>query len=201
MNTRELLPVMEHFYTLQGEGKHTGSAAYFVRLGGCDIGCPWCDVKESWSDRQPLMHIKEITKFICDSGTEIAVITGGEPLMWQLDALTKILQNKGIKTHIETSGAYGLSGKWDWFCLSPKKRKLPTKEAYLMADELKVIVRSLADFGFAERQAQKVTQKCTLYLQPEWEKRTKITPHIIRYIKQNPKWHVSLQTHKYMDIP
>lgn len=195
------LPVMEHFYTLQGEGAYTGVAAYFLRIGGCDIGCHWCDVKESWHSDYPILKPAEITKYICDSGSKIAVITGGEPLIYELDKLTENLKNKGIKTHIETSGAYKISGKWDWFCLSPKKRKMPTKESYLAADELKVVIRTLADFDFAEKEAKKVTPKCELYLQPEWKKKEKITPPIIQYIKENPKWKMSLQTHKYLEIP
>ena len=196
------LPVMEHFYTIQGEGAHTGIAAYFVRIGGCDIGCHWCDVKESWNaSLYPFISISEIVKYVCNAETKVVVITGGEPLMWSLDHLTEKLQAKDINTHIETSGAYAVSGKWDWFCLSPKKRKLPTSESYKIANELKIIVRSLADFNFAEKQARKVSKNCLLYLQPEWNKRKKITPHIVQYVKQNPKWKISLQTHKYLQIP
>lgn len=197
----EMLPLMEEFYTIQGEGSHTGKAAYFIRIGGCDVGCHWCDVKESWNaDLHPPTKTESIIANAV-SYAETAVITGGEPLMWNLDFLTESLQSKGVKTHIETSGAYNLSGKWDWICLSPKKTKLPLPEVYEAANELKVIVYNKNDFKFAEEQASKVGSDCKLYLQPEWSNREKMTPLIVDYVMKNPKWNISLQTHKYLNIP
>jgi len=196
-----MLPLMEEFYTIQGEGSHTGTAAYFIRIGGCDVGCHWCDVKESWDAN---LHPPTNTDVIITNAKKWAktvVITGGEPLMWSLDYITNQLQDKGMKTHIETSGAYPFSGKWDWFCLSPKKTKLPTKECYKEADELKMIIHNKSDFEFAEEQAEKVGKKCQLFLQPEWSKKEKMTPLIVDYVMKNPKWRVSLQTHKYLNIP
>ena len=201
VNKGEMLPLMEEFYTIQGEGSHTGKAAYFIRIGGCDVGCHWCDVKESWNaNLHPPTHadiIVENAKKYADT----VVITGGEPLMWKLDYITNHLQQNNIKTHIETSGAYSFSGKWDWFCLSPKKTKLPLEEVYKEADELKMIIHNLNDFKFAEEQALKVDEKCELFLQPEWSKRDKMIPEIVDYVMKNPKWKISLQTHKYLDIP
>ncbi|KAB1153598.1 7-carboxy-7-deazaguanine synthase QueE [Tenacibaculum aiptasiae] len=197
----EMLPLMEEFYTIQGEGSHTGTAAYFIRIGGCDVGCHWCDVKESWNAK---LHPPTKTDIIVENAKKYAktvVITGGEPLMWNLDYITKELQDKGMKTHIETSGAYDFSGQWDWFCLSPKKTKLPTKRCYKEADELKMIIHNKSDFKFAEEQAEKVGKKCQLFLQPEWSKKEKMTPLIVDYVMNNPKWRVSLQTHKYLNIP
>ncbi|MBE7630304.1 4Fe-4S cluster-binding domain-containing protein [Tenacibaculum piscium] len=197
----EMLPLMEEFYTIQGEGSHTGTAAYFIRIGGCDVGCHWCDVKESWNAS---LHPPTKTDIIVSNAKEQAktvVITGGEPLMWSLDYITKELQDNGMKTHIETSGAYAFSGVWDWFCLSPKKTKLPTKECYKEADELKMIVHNKHDFQFAEEQAEKVGKKCQLFLQPEWSKKEEMTPLIIDYVMKNPKWRISLQTHKFLNIP
>ena len=192
---------MEEFYTIQGEGFHTGTAAYFIRVGGCDVGCHWCDVKESWNaDLHPPTSadlIIENTRKYADT----VVITGGEPLMWNMDYLTKNIRNKNIKTHIETSGAYKLSGIWDWICLSPKKTKLPLQEIYSEADELKMIIYNKNDFKFAEDQAAKVKGTCTLFLQPEWSHREKMTPLIVDYVMKNPKWKISLQTHKYLNIP
>ncbi len=192
---------MEEFYTIQGEGFHTGKAAYFIRVGGCDVGCHWCDVKESWNAD---LHPPTKADFIVENAkkySDTVVITGGEPLMWSMDYLTQELQSKGIKTHIETSGAYDFSGKWDWFCLSPKKTKLPLQEAYDNADELKVIIYNKNDFQFAEEQAEKVGSECKLFLQPEWSKKEKMTEQIVDYVMQNPKWSISLQTHKYLNIP
>ncbi|WP_420553680.1 7-carboxy-7-deazaguanine synthase QueE [Tenacibaculum aiptasiae] len=197
----EMLPLMEEFYTIQGEGSHTGTAAYFIRIGGCDVGCHWCDVKESWNAK---LHPPTKTDIIVENAKKYAktvVITGGEPLMWSLDYITKELQDRGMKTHIETSGAYEFSGQWDWFCLSPKKTKLPTKRCYKEADELKMIIHNKSDFKFAEEQAEKVGKKCQLFLQPEWSKKEKMTPLIVDYVMNNPKWRVSLQTHKYLNIP
>lgn len=196
-----MLPLMEEFYTIQGEGFHKGAAAYFIRVGGCDVGCHWCDVKESWD---ALLHPPTKIEALVSNASkhpDIIVITGGEPLMYNMDPLTQQLQDAGLKTHIETSGAHELTGSWDWICLSPKKRKLPTTPIYDVANELKVIVFNNDDFRFAEEQAAKVNQNCILYLQPEWGKREKMMPLIVEYVKQNPRWKVSLQTHKYMDIP
>lgn len=201
INKGEMLPLMEAFYTIQGEGAHTGTAAYFIRIGGCDVGCHWCDVKESWDAN---LHPPTHTDVIVNNAKQHAdtvVITGGEPLMWSLDYITSQLQKNNMKTHIETSGAYAFSGIWDWFCLSPKKTKLPLAEVYDKADELKMIIYNSNDFKFAEEEAKKVGPNCKLYLQPEWSKREKMIPIIVDYVMKNPKWKVSLQTHKYLDIP
>jgi organic radical activating enzyme len=196
-----MLPLMEEFYTIQGEGFHKGTAAYFIRIGGCDVGCHWCDVKESWdAGLHPPTHIGKIIENAISSSKTI-VITGGEPLTWNMYPLTTNLRERGCKVHIETSGAYELSGEWDWICLSPKKIKLPTEEIYPLANELKVIVFNKHDLEFAEEQAAKVGKDCILYLQPEWSKREKIIPLIVDYVMKNPKWKVSLQTHKYLNIP
>ncbi|MGB1449597.1 MAG: 7-carboxy-7-deazaguanine synthase QueE [Flavobacteriaceae bacterium] len=197
----QVLPLMEAFYTLQGEGFHKGSAAYFIRIGGCDVGCHWCDVKESWdAEKHPptaIEHIVDEAKKYSDT----IVITGGEPLMWDMQPLTSALKNAGMKIHIETSGAYPITGTWDWFCLSPKKNKLPTPAAAARADELKVIVYNKDDFRFAEEQAKNVSDDCVLYLQPEWSKRDAMMPLMVDYVLANPQWKVSLQTHKYLKIP
>lgn len=196
-----MLPLMEEFYTIQGEGYHKGKAAYFVRIGGCDVGCHWCDVKESWNpDIHPPTSIEAIVEGAAKHAKTI-VVTGGEPLTWDMGPLTAALKQAGLQTHIETSGAYPLSGQWDWICLSPKKVKLPVPEIYPKAQELKVIVYNQDDFKFAEEQAAKVGQECILYLQPEWSKRDKMMPKIVDYVMANPKWIVSLQTHKYLNIP
>jgi len=196
-------PVMEHFYTIQGEGFHQGRAAYFVRLGGCDVGCVWCDVKDSWNaDAHPKMSIEEIIKNIkqqTDSG--LVVITGGEPLMHNLTALTKAIQDAGYQTNIETSGAHQLTGTWNWICLSPKKFKIPKEEILPFVNELKVVIFNKTDFEWAENYATKVNTLCKLYLQPEWDKASAITPLIIEYVKRNPKWEISLQIHKYINVP
>jgi len=195
------LPVMEDFYTIQGEGFYQGHAAYFIRLGGCDLGCVWCDVKESWhAEAHPKVEITEIVRKAKSSGTEIAVITGGEPAMYNLDLLTSELQNAGLKTNIETSGAYPLTGSWDWVCLSPKKFKAPHPSVFEKANELKIIVFNKSDFDWAEEHASKVSDTCELFLQPEWSKEKEMLPQIIDYVKKNPKWKVSLQIHKYMNI-
>ena len=197
-----LLPLMEEFYTIQGEGFHTGKAAYFIRLGGCDIGCHWCDVKESWdAELHPLTTADQIIKNANQYPGKAVVITGGEPLIYNLDYLTRGLQKLGIKTFIETSGAYPLSGSWDWICLSPKKFKGPVTEVSQAAGELKVIVFNTSDFAWAEEHAKLVSENCKLYLQPEWSKATVVTPLIIDYVKNNPRWEISLQTHKYLNIP
>lgn len=195
------LPIMEHFYTIQGEGRHTGTSAYFIRIGGCDVGCHWCDVKESWNpDLHPVSSAEEIAKMAVKHSKTI-VLTGGEPLMWNLSPLTSILKELGCTIHIETSGAYPMSGTIDWICLSPKKNSLPLKEIYEKTHELKMIIYNQHDFVFAEEQAEKVNNEALLYLQPEWSNREKMTPKIIDYVMKNPKWKISLQTHKYLNIP
>ncbi|WP_010135804.1 7-carboxy-7-deazaguanine synthase QueE [Ochrovirga pacifica] len=196
-----MLPLMEEFYTIQGEGNHTGTAAYFIRVGGCDVGCHWCDVKESWNAD---LHLPTHADTIVNNAKKYAktiVITGGEPLMWDMQYITTALQAQGLKTHIETSGAYPLSGQWNWICLSPKKTKMPLDEIYPEADELKMIIHNKSDFALAEAEAAKVSDKCTLYLQPEWSKKEKMTPLIVAYVMENPQWKISLQTHKYLNIP
>lgn len=197
----EMLPLMEEFYTIQGEGYHTGTAAYFIRVGGCDVGCHWCDVKESWNAD---LHPPTATDTIVANAKQYAetvVVTGGEPLTWDMRVLTSKLKAQGLRVHIETSGAYPVSGDWDWFCLSPKKTKLPVQDAYDYAHELKVIIHNKHDFQFAEEQAAKVNPKAILFLQPEWSKKEEMTPQIIDYVMKNPKWRISLQTHKYLNIP
>jgi organic radical activating enzyme len=196
------LPVMEHFYTLQGEGYHQGKAAYFIRLAGCDVGCVWCDVKESWdTEKHEKFKVESLKLKVKDTAAEIVVITGGEPLMHNLDELTKELQSAGLKTHIETSGAYLLTGSWDWICLSPKKFKAPLQEILPLAHELKIIVFNRSDFNWAEKYAALVSSSCKLFLQPEWDNAAAMTPLIIDYIKANPKWELSLQLHKYINVP
>jgi len=194
------LPLMEEFYTLQGEGNHQGKAAYFIRLGGCDVGCHWCDVKESWDAvLHPPTSIESISAN-AEKHAKIAVITGGEPTLYNLLPLTSLLKEKGIRTHIETSGAHPLTGVWDWVCLSPKKRKLPTPIAYQKANELKVIVYNYHDLKFAEEQAEMVGENCLLYLQPEWSVKEKMIPVIVDYVLKNPQWRITLQSHKYLNI-
>lgn len=196
-----MLPLMEAFYTIQGEGYHKGTAAYFIRIGGCDVGCHWCDVKESWNAE---IHPPTGIEVIADEASRYSdtiVVTGGEPLMWDMEPLTAELKARNLNTHIETSGAYQLSGQWDWICLSPKKNKEPLPEIYKEANELKVIVYNRHDLIFAEAQAKKVSNDCLLYLQPEWSAREKVTPLIVDYVMANPHWKVSLQTHKYLNIP
>ena len=205
------LPVMESFYTLQGEGFHKGRAAYFIRLGGCDVGCVWCDVKESWdANLHPKFSIKEIVeKFEKEINLEhqtsnikpIVVVTGGEPLMHNLTELTHQLQSKDYETNIETSGSSPFSGSWNWICLSPKKFKAPLPEILTLAHELKIVVFNKSDFDWAEKYAALVNPSCKLYLQPEWDKSSEVTPLIIDYIKANPQWQLSLQIHKYINVP
>ena len=200
--TNIALPVMESFYTLQGEGFHQGRAAYFIRLGGCDVGCVWCDVKESWdASAHPLRTIEEIVAEAAAQPGRLAVITGGEPLLHNLDELTAALKQAGFETNIETSGSSPLSGQWDWICLSPKKFKAPLPEVVPHANELKVVVFNKSDFAWAEQYAAQVSADCKLYLQPEWDKAAIVTPLIIDYIKENPKWELSLQIHKYINVP
>jgi organic radical activating enzyme len=197
----QMLPLMEEFYTIQGEGYHKGTAAYFIRVGGCDVGCHWCDVKESWNpDIHPPTGIEQIIANARKHSKTI-VVTGGEPLMWDMEPLTSGLKSAGLDVHIETSGAYPLTGAWDWICLSPKKNKLPLDPIYRQANELKVIVYNRDDLRFAREQAERVSPECKLYLQPEWSKREKVTPLIVDFVMANPQWKVSLQTHKYLNIP
>ena len=182
-------------------GLPQGSAAYFIRIGGCDVGCHWCDVKESWdAEKHPPTQIDQIVEE-AQKYSDTIVITGGEPLMWNMQPLTTALQAVGMKIHIETSGAYPITGEWDWFCLSPKKNKLPTEDAVARANELKVIVYNKDDLRFAEAQSKKVSKDCILYIQPEWSKRDKVMPLMVDYVLANPKWKISLQTHKYLNIP
>jgi len=196
------LPVMEQFYTLQGEGYHQGKAAYFIRLGGCDVGCVWCDVKDSWeAGRHPQISIAAITQSAKKYPGRLAVVTGGEPLLHNLDELTHALHDAGFQTNIETSGSSALSGQWDWICLSPKKFKAPLPGLVPYANELKVVIFNKSDFNWAEKYAAQVTDNCKLYLQPEWEKASIVTPLIIDYIKENPRWELSLQLHKYINVP
>jgi len=196
------LPVMEDFYTLQGEGFHQGKAAYFIRLGGCDVGCVWCDVKDSWdAEKHPKFKVESLKLKIKETPAEIVVITGGEPLMHDLTELTKELQAAGLRTHIETSGAHPLSGSWDWICLSPKKFKAPLPGIVPLANELKIVVFNKSDFDWAEKYAALVSPSCKLFLQPEWDKAAEITPLIIEYIKAHPQWELSLQIHKYINVP
>lgn len=206
------LPVMESFYTLQGEGAHQGKAAWFIRLGGCDVGCVWCDVKESWdANAHPQKSIDAIVNTALQAipaghqlpgnNTIIAVITGGEPLLYDLTLLTTALQTAGFRTHIETSGSSKMSGVWDWVCLSPKKFKAPLPEVIPLANELKIIIYNKSDFAWGEKFAAQANKNCKLYLQPEWSKAATVTPMIIDYIKANPQWQLSLQVHKYIHIP
>ena len=196
----KMLPVMEHFYTIQGEGFHAGRAAYFIRLGGCDVGCHWCDVKESWdASLHPVLDMEELAQTAAKHCKTI-IITGGEPLMWNLEFLTQKLKELGCTIHIETSGSHPLSGHLDWITLSPKKIKQPLPEVYKKANELKMVIFNNHDFKFAEEQAAKVSENCLLYLQSEWSKREANYPKITNYILENPQWRSSVQTHKYLDI-
>jgi len=196
------LPVMEHFYTLQGEGFHQGRAAYFIRLAGCDVGCVWCDVKDSWdATKHPHMTIEDLLTAVKETPAQLVVITGGEPLMHDLKQLTLTLKNAGLELNIETSGAHPLSGNWDWICVSPKKFKAPLPEIMPKANELKIIIFNKSDFEWAEKYATLTNETCKLYLQPEWDKASEMTPLILDYIKKNPLWELSLQIHKYMNIP
>ncbi len=196
------LPVMESFYTLQGEGFHQGKAAYFIRLGGCDVGCVWCDVKESWeADKHPQQTITDMVREAAAHPGRIAVITGGEPLMHDLTTLTSALHKAGFRNHIETSGSSPLSGNWDWITLSPKKFKAPLPEICAKAHELKIVIYNKSDFAWAEKYAALAGRQCKLYLQPEWSRAAEMTPHIIDYVKEHPQWQISLQIHKYINVP
>ena len=193
---------MEMFYSLQGEGYHQGRAAYFIRLAGCDVGCVWCDVKESWdASKHPVLSIEEIVTSALAHPGRLAIITGGEPLLYNLDALTTALKKAGFEINMETSGSSPMSGNWDWVCLSPKKFKAPLTESIAAASELKVVIFNKHDFEWAETYAKQVPASCKLYLQPEWDKANEITPLIIEYIKANPKWELSAQLHKYIQVP
>jgi organic radical activating enzyme len=193
---------MEMFYSLQGEGYHQGKAAYFIRLAGCDVGCVWCDVKESWdASKHPVLSIEEIVSSALAHPGRLAIITGGEPLLYNLDALTAALKKAGFEINIETSGSSPMSGNWDWVCLSPKKFKAPLAESIAAASELKVVIFNKHDFEWAETYAKQVPASCKLYLQPEWDKASEITPLIIDYVKANPKWELSAQLHKYIQVP
>lgn len=197
-----MLPLMEDFYTIQGEGFNTGKAAYFVRLGGCDVGCHWCDVKESWNALDhPVVSINEIVERAKNHNADTIVITGGEPLMYNLDLLTHAIRAEGMQVLLETSGAYPLSGVWDWICVSPKKFKQPLPEVLQSAHELKVIVFNNHDFRWGEEHSKSVNQNCKLFLQPEWSKFDTVVEDLVAYVKQNPRWMVSLQTHKFLNIP
>lgn len=193
---------MESFYTIQGEGYYSGTPAYFIRLGGCDVGCHWCDVKESWdSEKHPQVSTDDLVSEVKNSGAKICVITGGEPLMYDLSHLTQSLQEIDVKTNIETSGAYPLSGVWDWICLSPKKFKKPVDSILSQVNELKVVVYNKSDLAWAEEYAEKINESAFRFLQPEWSKEKEMIPLIVEYIKKDPRWKISLQTHKYMAIP
>jgi organic radical activating enzyme len=202
IHLKSQLPLMEHFYTIQGEGFYQGHAAYFLRLGGCDVGCVWCDVKDSWdANKHPQVSIEQMVSFVTDAKAPMAVVTGGEPLLHNLNELTQQLQANGIQTNIETSGSSPLSGSWNWICVSPKKFKAPLPEVVKQADELKVVVFNKTDFEWAETYAAQCKPGCKLFLQPEWDQSAKVLPLIIEYVKANPKWEISLQVHKYMQIP
>ncbi len=202
VNTAIELPIMEFFYTVQGEGFYSGRAAFFIRIAGCDVGCVWCDVKDSWdAEKHPLQTIDFLIEQVVTSGTNLVVITGGEPAMYDLTALTNRLKTINVEIAMETSGCYNLIGQIDWYCFSPKKFKAPVDQAYQLASELKVVISHPSDFQWAEKHAEKINTSCKLYLQPEWSKQERFLPEIIEYVKSNPKWRISLQTHKYMDIP
>jgi 7-carboxy-7-deazaguanine synthase len=196
------LPLVEEFFSLQGEGYHSGKAAYFIRLGGCDVGCSWCDSRFSWNpELHPMIDTDTIIENALKSGTDSVVVTGGEPLMWNLNYLCSGLKKNNINTFIETSGAYPVSGDWNWICLSPKRNMPPADDICNLAHELKVIIQERIDFEWAEKYRKMVPDDCRLFLQPEWSRFEKIIPHIVQYIKENPAWRISLQIHKYMHIP
>jgi 7-carboxy-7-deazaguanine synthase len=202
IQTENKLPLVEEFFSLQGEGYHTGKAAYFIRIGGCDVGCSWCDSRYSWNQNlHPMVETKTIIENVLKSGTDSVVVTGGEPLMWNLDFLCSELKKINISTFIETSGAYPLSGEWDWICLSPKKNSPPVNDICKIADELKVIIQDKSDYEWAEKYRDMVSTECRLFLQPEWSRFSINISSIVEYIKKNPYWRISLQSHKYMHIP
>ncbi len=197
------LPLIEKFYTLQGEGFHVGKAAFFIRIGGCDIGCKWCDSKYSWRfGIDALVESEALAKEIIEAGYKDVVVTGGEPMMYNLDIFTEILKSNGIRTYLETSGTHPLSGKWDWVCLSPKPHQPPRSEFFAIANELKVIIYDIpSDFEWAELNSKKIIPGTHLYLQPEWSRRKINTPKVAEYIMKNPKWKLSVQLHKYIGLP
>ena len=198
----KMLPVMETFYSLQGEGFNTGKPAFFIRLGGCDVGCNWCDVKESWNaSMHPVTLTDEIISKAVSCPSKAVVVTGGEPLAYNLNYLCQQLRAKGMLTFLETSGIHRFSGDWDWICLSPKKNFLPMEEIYFKADELKMIIHDESDFQWAEENAKLVDDDCVMFLQPEWSRRAQMIPQIVKYILSHPYWTISLQSHKYINIP
>jgi 7-carboxy-7-deazaguanine synthase len=202
VNSALELPIMEYFFTIQGEGFYSGRAAFFIRTAGCDVGCVWCDVKESWNkEKHPLQTIDFLIDEVKNSGTQLVVITGGEPAMYNLTTIINRIKELNIEVAIETSGCYNLNGDVDWYCFSPKKFKAPVEEAYIKASELKVVISHSSDFEWAESHLTKINSSCTLYLQPEWSKQERFLPEIIEYVKKHPKWRISLQTHKFMNIP
>ncbi len=195
------LPVMEMFYSVQGEGAYQGKAAYFVRLAGCDVGCVWCDVKDSWdASDHPVMEVTSIVDEIAKTPAEIVIVTGGEPLMYDLNVLSSSIKEIGLSTHIETSGAHPLTGSWDWVTFSPKRFKKPVEKFGYYADELKVIIFNKSDFAFAEEHGHTVNYLCDLYIQPEWGREEEMLPLMVEYVKEHPQWRISLQIHKYMEI-
>ncbi len=199
---RDALPLMEHFYTIQGEGFHQGKASYFIRFGGCDLGCSWCDVKESWdAGNYPLIPVTEIVNEVVKSGAKMCVVTGGEPMIHDLSLLTQMLHQHHVTVNVETSGAYPISGEWDWICVSPKRFKLPLPESLKVASELKVVINHANDFRFAEQFVAHLKDNCKLFLQPEWSREKVVLPLMIDYVKQHQQWEISLQIHKYMNIP
>ncbi len=198
----EQLPLVEDFYSIQGEGYHTGKAAYFIRLGGCDVGCRWCDAKESWNPRiHPPVPVSMVVDRAVACAAHSIVITGGEPLLYELAPLTEALHQQGLEIFLESSGSHPFSGEFDWVCLSPKQNKPPLEQAYERADELKVVIERVEDIAWAEGCAKRVRPDCRLYLQPEWSRSTEVMPHLVEYAKAHPEWRISLQTHKYMRIP
>jgi organic radical activating enzyme len=197
-----MLPLMEAFYTIQGEGFHSGKSAYFLRIGGCDVGCHWCDVKESWNAKlHPPTHINDILEKVKDCPSKTVVITGGEPLMWNMEPICNLLHENGFEIHIETSGSHPFTGNFDWICLSPKKNIPPKNEIIGIANELKVIIYNNDDFNWANKFVDITSNQCKLFLQPEWSKSEQMLPVIVDYVMDNPKWNISLQTHKFMNIP
>jgi len=202
LDNGKLLPLVEEFYTLQGEGYHTGKAAYFIRIGGCDVGCSWCDAKFTWNPKNfPPVKVEQIVQNALLQPAKVVVVTGGEPSLYPLDYLCQKLKENSIETYIETSGAYHLTGQWDWICLSPKPQQPPVNGIHMKADELKVIITKPEDIEWAEENAKKVKSTCKLYLQPEWSVYNGIIQHVVTHAMSNPKWQVSLQAHKFMHIP
>ena len=196
------LPLVEDFYTIQGEGFHSGKPAYFIRLGGCDVGCRWCDAKYTWNPKlYPQTEIETVVERAASYPARAIVLTGGEPLLYPLDPLCDALHERGLEIFLETSGSHPFSGRFDWVCLSPKRQQPPLKEAYRQADELKVIIETEEDFAWAEQNAREVSKKCRLFLQPEWSRSEEMMPRLVEYAKAHPEWCISIQSHKYMHIP